>query len=340
MKASGAAFCLLLAGIIGAKTTRTGIVGYWNGLPYHSATEIVSNGGDAVVSNVTLLRAETPSNIEYGTSPQAKIKNIVVTRDVTEDLGKNTAGTYISGPGSASMGEGVGGYISLHDQIHKAKDAVLKATSDRLQAALKAQELKLTQKAIEAERKKNLAEMLKEEEEELAARKMVDPDVFVKDTVPIAQVSHNGVTFNHHNELLADKLKMIDGYQKKVLEKARTVARLHKARLDHEGDPVDEEVALLFKEFAANGPAENLVLEIPVDAGRGRFYVAKDGSKGYLHPGRVRQKPTTTNDLPYYLVHRKESGQGHAFSYQYPPGYGGAAVQYHTYSNPYDNECF
>ncbi|AFM98227.1 hypothetical protein EHEL_050160 [Encephalitozoon hellem ATCC 50504] len=201
--------------------------------------------------------------------------------------------------------------INLHHLIHHAQGEALKAKAISSAARFEASALLAQKQELNAKIMDNKAKMLQEEEERLVAQRSADPLILVKDTVPIANVANNNLSFEHHNELLSQKLNMIKKDQDDAVKKAENIARLHKARTNVLPDSLVASNPNQFKDFVNSGPTQDLTFEIPVDPSTGNYYIS-------TNPGEDLQgseTKLTTGDLPYFVAHGSSLGSDNSGSF-------------------------
>ncbi|UYI27797.1 hypothetical protein J0A71_08g16840 [Encephalitozoon cuniculi] len=213
-------------------------------------------------------------------------------------------GIYVS---PSRDGQGIGSrerLISLHHLIHHARGEALKANAISSAAKLEASALLAQRQELNAKIMANRAAMLQEEEQRLVAQRSSNPLILVKDTVPVANVANNNLSFEHHNELLNKKLDMIKKDQDEAIKRAENLARLHKARTQILPDSLVASDPKQFKDFVDGGPAQDLTFEVPVDPSIGNYYVSSDPGENL----QTNKAPLTTGDLPYFIAHSNENG--------------------------------
>ncbi|KAM0672480.1 hypothetical protein CWI42_012460 [Ordospora colligata] len=169
---------------------------------------------------------------------------------------------------------GNGKYIfSIHDGIHHAHRQAMQAKLDSLVSELKINKIRSEEKRIMAEKKINEANQLREEEKRLVSGILQDPQVLVKDTIAVADVANNFLSFKGHEDFLKRKLELIKKYQDELINQQKGRALLHKAY----GKIVPDNLGTLrtlYKQFIERGPAKELTYEIPVDPSIGKFSVS------------------------------------------------------------------
>lgn len=244
--------------------------------PGYSSPLVVDAGSDVGESGVTLV----PS--------------------VVGNSRAGSMGIYVSPPRNGKMVGGRDRLVSLHHLIHHAQGEALKAEAISSAAKLRTSALLARSQDLNARMMANKAEMLKEEEQRLLAQRSADPQILVKDTIPVANVVNNNLSFEHHNELLNRKLNMIKNDQDRAVRKAESIAQLHKARTPILPDSLATSDPKQFKDFVDSGPTRDLTFEVPVDPSIGSYYVS-------TLPGeelRDEKAGQTVGDLPYFIAHR------------------------------------
>ncbi|ADM11459.1 uncharacterized protein Eint_050100 [Encephalitozoon intestinalis ATCC 50506] len=216
---------------------------------------------------------------------------------------KENVGIYVSPSPNGQDTNTKERLVSLHHLIHHAQGEALKAKAMSSAAKLEASQLIALKQELNAKIMANKAEMLREEEERLVSQRSADPLVLVKDTVPIANVANNNLSFEHHNELLSQKLNMIKKDQDDAVKKAEKLARLHKARTEILPDSLVSSDPDQFKEFVAAGPVQDLTFEIPVDPSVGNYYISGNPEGSLSSEGMN----LTQGDLPYFVAHQEGS---------------------------------
>lgn len=228
---------------------------------------------------------------------------VVVTRNVVNGADAGNMGIFVTSAERGNSGmTGQGRLISLHHLIHHAKQVALNAKLRSSDAELKSAELLALNKALEAKLKSNEAEMLEEEEKKLLAQRTGNPEILVKDTIPVANVANNTMSFEHHNELLKKRLEMINNDQKNAVRRSAEYARLHKARTSIQPDSLAVSDPRLFSEFITNGPAANLTFEVPIDPSSGKYYISTNPGESF-----GSKRTLTSGDLPYFAAHHHTS---------------------------------
>lgn len=249
-------------------------------LPGNSSPLVADVGNDAGESGVTLA----PS--------------------ITSGYGGRNVGIYISPSRNGKTTSSRDRLISLHHLIHHAQGEALKAKAISSAAKLQTSALVAQRQELNAKIMANKAEMLQEEEQRLVAQRSADPLILVKDTVPIANVANNNLSFEHHNELLSKKLNMIKKDQDNAVKKAENIARLHKARTQILPDSLVSSDPGQFKAFVNSGPTRDLTFEVPVDPSVGNYYISGNPGEDF----QSSRAKLTTGDLPYFVAHRDDLG--------------------------------
>ncbi|KAH9412348.1 hypothetical protein HK407_01g02430 [Ordospora pajunii] len=169
---------------------------------------------------------------------------------------------------------GNGEYIfSIHDGIHNARQQAMQAKLESLISEFKINKIRSEEKRIKAEKKINEANQLKEEEKRLVSGIIQDPQVLVKDTIAVADVANNFLSFKGHEDLLRRRLEQINKYQNMLISQQKNRAILHKAYGRIIPDNFGK-LRTLYKQFVERGPARQLTYEVPVDPSIGKFSVS------------------------------------------------------------------
>lgn len=228
--------------------------------------------------------------------------DVMVAHSVVDGSDMGSMGIYTP-PAEDTGNRPRGRVVSLHQLIHRAKDEALKAKAKSSAAEVRRTELLALNQGIHAKLRSNEAKMLEEEEQRLVAQRS-NPQILVKDTIPIANVANNSLSFEHHNELLRKKLEMINNDQNNAVKRAAEYARLHKARSHIAPDSLITSNPDQFNDFVKSGPVSDLSFEVPVDPSSGNFYVSGNSGEG---SGEGAGLETMGGEVPYFVAHKDDT---------------------------------
>lgn len=264
------------------------------------------------------------NNSPYDTLP-ANYNDIVITKNVTDDLNDANKSVYVSTPGAQVVHSIVtSGYKPIDQQINDADENALKAKAESADAALKAQLLLLYKKKAEIDFNNKKAEELRRKRQHIIAKSLQEPKILAKETIPVAMVDNNNLSFKHHQELLNKRLEMIKNDQQNAIDAAKKYARLHVVLDNNKPKSLLLTNPSLYKDFVNNGPSESLKFDVPVNPAFGKYYVGKDGvnvspfqyndivaqNKLYNVPYSLLSDSANSNNVttnsPYYTIEDEE----------------------------------